>query len=323
MSAVSIQIPEEAEPGDTISFTVNGSAFELQIPLGTRPGDVLQLQLAAAEDQGDITDSSSETLQLPDGRKLTLHSQLPSGEGDHDGTHRLVWPAARFLIEHGFSTVTGDSPPNKILELGAGLGVVGLAFAATSLQPVVVTLTDVDAAMPLLIHNVQENSALLPQHVEIQTKPLLWSTPEDSGTSNMEHYDLILGSDLLYNVQSIEALVATVLRHLKLAGTIVLSVRWRKPDLERSFFQQTQGSIKWTLSADSHCPLGWKEFGDPCSQASNLYLTQTMVSCGGTPTSLADITQEEAESIMTSHEYEAWERAFTQVYTGIRGPQTQ
>ena len=142
-------------------------------------------------------------------------------------------------------------------------------------------------------------------------------------SSFMDHpFDLRLASDVLYHLQSNPALVETI--HTALApqgGTILLAVRWRKPEEEREFFTQTtnKGIVLWTLHTCSHLPclLYWQDYGHVTSTASHEYLAHTMVAVQGKPLALADITEEQVER-MGDEEHQAWERAHIQIYMGRR-----
>jgi hypothetical protein len=180
-----------------------------------------------------------------------------------------------------------------------------------------VALSDLPSALPLLQHNLERNEALLPS--QLHARALTWTKDGSNATRTERPYDCILGSDLLYNLEMIPALVATVCRCLHpTKGVFVLAVRWRKPDLERQFFQDAQ--LDWTLlipsdGSSSYCPLSWQDFGNPSCEASNKYFHQTQISINGKPTSLVDITEEETKKLTTA-EFEVWERAHIQIYVG-------
>eukprot|EP00546_Thalassionema_frauenfeldii_P017917 CAMPEP_0178896472 /NCGR_PEP_ID=MMETSP0786-20121207/1194_1 /TAXON_ID=186022 /ORGANISM="Thalassionema frauenfeldii, Strain CCMP 1798" /LENGTH=104 /DNA_ID=CAMNT_0020566883 /DNA_START=182 /DNA_END=496 /DNA_ORIENTATION=+ len=98
-----------------------------------------------------------------------------------------------------------------------------------------------------------------------------------------------------------------------------MAVRWRKPELEREFFQQSKDmlGVSWSLQPTGSCFLSWEDFGNPSSESSNRYFSQTKISVGGNQLkALSDITEADVENKMSSEEYNAWERAFVQVYLG-------
>ena len=65
------------------------------------------------------------------------------------------------------------------------------------------------------------------------------------------------------------------------------------------------------------CTLSWEDFGDPAKEASNRYFFQTQVSVQGVPTSLANITEEQAMNL-PKEEFHAWEQAHIQIYMGTQ-----
>jgi len=322
---VSIQIPDNAEPGDTITFNIDGNELELEIPVGSKVGDVLKIQLAEQEQQQEPEEDEEEmeeiSIELLNNKTLKLVQN--SCSGGHDGTHGLVWPSGRFLIESG---LLSNLPNEKsVLELGSGLGLIGLAYAATITTVTSnlcrIVLTDVPSSIDLLQKNATRNQSILAKGVKVETQSLDWSKSNDT----METFPIVLCSDLLYNSSSIPDLVATLQRCWNPEnGCIVMAVRWRKPGLERDFFQRTETElgIEWQLYTDndeasSWCPLMWHEFGDPNNENSNKYFSQTMISIGGEGLkSLGEITEHDVEESMSSEEFNAWERAFVQIYVG-------
>jgi hypothetical protein len=265
------------------------------------------------------------------------------------------------------------------LELGAGVGVMGLSlYAAVLLRrlqqqqkqqqqqqqqektkkkeeeddnnnnynkvlppSLQIVLTDCPAAVPLLQYNVEQNkdklhSQLLSEGLtttigtngidtinKIQCRALDWTDRNFVSLDEKDKFDLILGSDILYNTTLLPALVQTMQENLKQPphGKILLAVRWRKPDLERSFFQEMTQSygIEWTLlsSAAIDCTLQWDEFGNPHCEKSNTYFCRRIIAVNGALHSLADIGEAEME-LMSSEEYTAFEDSFIQVYLGYR-----
>ena len=74
--------------------------------------------------------------------------------GPADGLHTTVWEAAIAFYCFALSKHAPSFAGKRVLELGAGTGLVGLTLAALGAE---VVLTDLPDAMPLLRHNVQHN----------------------------------------------------------------------------------------------------------------------------------------------------------------------
>ena len=267
-----------------------------------------------------------------------------------DGTHSLPWQSGIEMAQNwqilGEAILQHGIPPRKrILELGSGLGLVGISFAAAFSKDSIsgsnnnnfssilgdnatITLTDLPAAIPLLNFNVEQNRSVLSRSTTLTTHALPWSMErlddDYHPLSKEPPFDCVLGSDLLYNIEYIPHLVATLKRVLHpIRGIVLLAVRWRKPDLERVFFRDS--GLDWQLllplpplvvvSTTPCCQLSWKEFGDASNEASNTYFYQTQISVNGKLQALADITEEQANNL-PPEEYLAWERSFIQIYLG-------
>ena len=243
---ISVQIPEGAEPGDSLTFHANGQDFTIDVPIASSVGDVLQIELAnpnggkniASEDSRmeveNDDDGRAITVEMVTGSKLTITQELGSTSTQHDnsdGTHQLVWPASHFIVKfmntQDFCRKVLNSPVKSVLELGAGHGLLGMAFAdvasktQTSEETMKLILTDVEEALPQLEANIRNNEGVLGTRVDVTALPLKWhSQPMSKTNSNL---DFLLGSDLLYNCSTIPALVATI-RRLEFKK-ILLSVR--------------------------------------------------------------------------------------------------
>lgn len=331
MTSVSIQLPDNAEPGDTLTFSVNGQTLEIVVPVGSQSGDVLEIQVggdgaAEMEEEEDAEEGGPVSIQLSSGKEIVLYGELPNGEttGDEDnsdGTHAMAWPAGLAFVKYlngtGSQKLIRERKSNSVLELGSGLGLAGLAFAHflsfnSPETPAQVVLTDVPSALPLLQNNIDQNLHILSQQVQVTAVPLVWHT--DPVPSTASSLNFLVGSDLLYNHATIPALIATTRRLLAASTRILLAVRWRKPELERSFFSQLDDLVDWSM-VDGICPLSWNEYGDPQCEASNLFFSQTMVGVEGVPMPLAEI-DEAAMGRMEGAEFEAFERMHIQIYLG-------
>ncbi|KAL7528943.1 hypothetical protein ACHAXR_002709 [Thalassiosira sp. AJA248-18] len=288
--------------------------------------------------------------------------------GDHcnegDGTNGVVWASGTLLAQaltssfgvqflsrlFQFDTIQSNSNDErrvKCLELGSGLGVCGLALAhafascckSNSTEDVIseILLTDHgEKAVNVLKENIKRNSPssidsnnCRGQRMTIAAESLIWGNAMQSKYSGSdETFQLILGSDLLYNTQSsYDPLIETIKQHLHpKQGIIILAVRWRKPDLERVFFQKAEMSgLKFDLWKEfvedeqfgERCPciLNWREYGNPQCESSNRYFHETTVPIAKTETSLANIKELDMES-MKDEEYSKFEELQIQIYVG-------
>lgn len=110
-----------------------------------------------------------------------------NAETDYMPYWAYLWPAseqmAAFVLQHQWSAGT------RVLEVGAGLGLVGLAADACGLQ---VTFSDYDpTALCLVRHNARHNGVADPQ-----TMTLDWRSPPDV------RLPLIFACDVLYECQN-------------------------------------------------------------------------------------------------------------------------
>lgn len=110
-----------------------------------------------------------------------------------------------------------SQPTSKILELGSGTGLVGIAAAIVLRTSVV--LTDLPEIVPNLERNVAVNTALVQSHGgELQTETLDWSSPNlRSGPAGAEYpahsFPLILVADPLYSTEHPHLLVKAIAYH--------------------------------------------------------------------------------------------------------------
>lgn len=117
-----------------------------------------------------------------------------------------IWEASLVLADY-LATL---SPPKRILELGAGLGVVSL-FASLFGHDVLATDNE-DLPLQFI-----EMSALK-NNLKLRTKKLDWTNPELS-----EKFDLIMGSEIIYKRTLFEPLLKLFQSNLNDGGEILLS----------------------------------------------------------------------------------------------------
>ncbi|ETV87072.1 hypothetical protein H257_02076 [Aphanomyces astaci] len=126
-----------------------------------------------------------------------------------------------------------------VIELGSGLGLVGLACASLPAVASVV-LTDIDDVVPLLEYNVRLNDL----SDKASVKPLWWGT-------SIEHlfnapYDVVLLSDVVYDPFGYKPLVASLRDLTSPDTTILMGHRSRHPQ-EKQFFDSLQ--LEFTLTS--------------------------------------------------------------------------
>ncbi|RHY94895.1 hypothetical protein DYB37_003280 [Aphanomyces astaci] len=126
-----------------------------------------------------------------------------------------------------------------VIELGSGLGLVGLACASLPAVASVV-LTDIDDVVPLLEYNVRLNDL----SDKASVKPLWWGT-------SIQHlfnapYDVVLLSDVVYDPFGYEPLVASLRDLTSPDTTILMGHRSRHPQ-EKQFFDSLQ--LEFTLTS--------------------------------------------------------------------------
>lgn len=144
-----------------------------------------------------------------------------------DGTFQRVWPTAvvvsRYLCANP-SLLQGK----RVLELGAGLGLVGIVCAALGAELVVVT--DMPEALPLIEANVQRNLPLVDGRVAVM--PCTWGNAahqaailERSGGK----FDIVIACEVVYKQEEevLQALAATQRGMLLDSGLAMTAYEWR------------------------------------------------------------------------------------------------
>jgi len=130
-----------------------------------------------------------------------------------------LWPAAEVLVEWALDTLK----PSRVLELGAGLGLVGLALARR--PGFRVTLTDGDARV---CANLRYNAALndLDEDVvrQFRWEDGLWEEP----------FDVVLAADCLYDPLLVPPFAAVVDQAVARGADVVVANAVRNPETWRT-----------------------------------------------------------------------------------------
>jgi predicted nicotinamide N-methyase len=110
-----------------------------------------------------------------------------------------VWPAGRVLAE---AMATHDIVGKRILELGCGLGLSSLVLQQRDAD---ITASDHHPlAESFLRHNAAQNQLLAIVYCDLR-----WEVPD----ATLGRFNLIIGSDILYESGHADLLAAMVLRH--------------------------------------------------------------------------------------------------------------
>ncbi|KAL8091385.1 uncharacterized protein LOC141688904 [Apium graveolens] len=169
--------------------------------------------------------------------------QFPS-----QGISFKLWPAATTLVSlldnSAFSSLfqPSSSKPLRLLELGSGTGIVGIAAAA--ILGTHVTITDLAHALPNLKFNAEANSKTIGGNAgKLEVAALSWGDDQDMEAVNSQaDFDIIMGSDLVYHHHLFDPLLRT-LRFFLLGDQVnkdrvfvmAHSKRWKK---ETAFFKR-------------------------------------------------------------------------------------
>lgn len=135
--------------------------------------------------------------------------------------HLTVWPAASELCKQSQNFITY---PCKVLELGAGTGLVGIYIAKNFLCDTIITDGNSES-VDLIKENIFTNS------VNCQAEVLVWGNPGPV-------VDVIVGSDIVYSKSVVKDLISTIKQSLKENGTCYLANHFiRFGHLQEYFYQ--------------------------------------------------------------------------------------
>lgn len=145
-----------------------------------------------------------------------------------------IWPAGTVLAS--FLDRLAHDPRRQMLEIGSGIGLVGVVAAAAGHN---VTITDYN---PHALNFARANAALNGYNT-IAVEQLDWLTLQLPGT-----YDMIVGSEVIYKEEDTAQLLDLFKHYLKPDGTIILAGEMRKT--LSPFFEQTESL--YTLKIRKH-----------------------------------------------------------------------
>lgn len=132
---------------------------------------------------------------------------------------------------------TDRSTPLRVIELGSGCGIVGIALAQL-LPRISVLLTDLPEVEEIVTQNISVSTPAPSSTVDFQTLDWDEPLPEDLCNGSV---DLILVSDCTYNADSLPALVSVLTQLVQTSpDAIVLVALKRRHESESVFFDLMQ-----------------------------------------------------------------------------------
>lgn len=161
------------------------------------------------------------------------------------GTGLTTWDGsvvlAKYLEHQSAEFGALDLGSARVVELGAGTGLVGLSAALLGAKEVV--LTDLDYTMENLARNVDKTLAMAPETERITrrvtTKVLDWFNPP----TDLGDIDLILASDVVWIEELIAPLVGTMsvlMRHSTAPTRVLMSHQTRSLQSDQRLFDELQ-----------------------------------------------------------------------------------
>lgn len=169
------------------------------------------------------------------------------------GTPGKIWDSAIVMTNillKIFAMNSNHLSNKRVLDLSAGTGYIGLSIAQChqdSIDPPHIILTDLKEALDLIEQNRELNNIQKSPHLSI--KALSWGNKEEAQNITRDGLlDIIIASDVLYNVVHFPSLISTF-RHLCGQSTIIyLCYKQRGLTLgeEKSFFNQCKKYFRIT-----------------------------------------------------------------------------
>jgi len=133
-----------------------------------------------------------------------------------------VWEGAIVLASYIYELDL--DVPKSFLEIGAGIGVVGIIIASLGHK---ITITDYDEdALKFALANACKNLDSEKKE-SVTVKRCDWKQPQLEG----ERYDYIVGSDILYREEDFDPILRLFNTYLKPTGEVILAEGIRKSSL--------------------------------------------------------------------------------------------
>uniref|UniRef100_A0A9I9CSX3 Protein N-lysine methyltransferase METTL21A n=2 Tax=Cucumis melo TaxID=3656 RepID=A0A9I9CSX3_CUCME len=215
--------------------------------------DISPISLILPAEEKDAVASELLHHFIPSINSTLSIRQLPS-----QGLSFQLWPAATTLVnlldDHRSHPQTNSltptltalrhaskSPTLKVLEIGSGTGILGIAAAATLRAKV--TITDLSHVISNLQFNVEANAGILAANGGcVQVTPLHWGETIDAKLIELD-FDLILASDVVYHDHLYDPLIQTLKDFLLGGGNpnmVFLMAHLRRWKKDSAFFRKAR-----------------------------------------------------------------------------------
>jgi len=156
-----------------------------------------------------------------------------------------VWSASPVLIRY-LAALDKDWRGQRVMELGAGSGTVGLALARLGAH---VTLTDLPAMVHVLRVNVERNfpagAAPDPSAAAVTCRAQRWGEPLGGGP-----YDVVVGADIVYMDGSFDPLVRTMVDAAQQGAVVIFAYAPQRG--EAPSFWDEEPSSRFMRAAEEH-----------------------------------------------------------------------
>ena len=157
--------------------------------------------------------------------KTLDHFMNPDDVFEHFPLWTKIWEASLVMAEY-LAGITVD-PKKRFLEIGSGMGIAGIVASSFGHD---ITLTEYNTnALNFARANAEKNRIDTDSTLKIVR--LDWNEPILEET-----YDLIFGSEIIYNDRDYQPILRLFEKFLKPGGKIILAERVRKTSIE--FFKQ-------------------------------------------------------------------------------------
>jgi predicted nicotinamide N-methyase len=141
-----------------------------------------------------------------------------------------------------------DKEKIRIVEIGAGVGALSISLAKILEQQEMtkqyeIIMTEIPEELDLLERNVALNS-IESEHIALTTDVLYWGCDED--IARIGHADVIIASDVVYEIQHFDILIDTLNRISTQETVFIMAMEHRWKDIEKFWWEDLVG-WKWDV----------------------------------------------------------------------------